>query len=140
MNDSTSKPNDWCSKIKQRSLQCAYWTAAWVVTMALATFGPKFIWDSNVVFTVIAILFNFGIGMGLILKHIQWLKVLDELQKKIQLEAMSLALGAGIIGGLTYSLLDITNLISVDAEISFVVMGMSLTYLGGIISGTNRYK
>lgn len=70
----------------------------------------------------------------------KWLKQLDELQLKIQLDAMALALGVGIVGGLSYSLLDITNLIPMDAEISVLVIAISLTYLAGSIIGTRRYE
>ena len=42
------------------------------------------------------------------------LRGLDEMQQKIQLEAMALALGVGLVAGLGYSTLSITNLITFD--------------------------
>jgi hypothetical protein len=90
--------------------------------------------------TFTAILINLGIGVGMILANKQHLQGLDELQQKIQLEAMALSLGVGLVGGLGYSLLDTTKLISSDAEISHLVILMSLTYLGGVIAGNRRYK
>ena len=79
-------------------------------------------------------------GVLMILVNIKHLNGLDELQKKIQLEAMGLALGVGIVGGLSYSLLDTTNLITQDAEISFLIILIALTYMAGIIIGQKRYK
>ena len=76
----------------------------------------------------------------MILVNIKHLNGLDELQKKIQLEAMGIALGVGIVGGLSYSLLDTTNLITQDAKISFLIILIALTYMAGIIIGQKRYK
>ena len=125
--------------IKQNRI-LAYWTSGWMLTMALATFGPKFLWNFNSWLTGGAILINLLFGIGLIMGKKKWLKQLDELQLKIQLDAMAMALGVGIVGGLSYSLMDITNLIPMDAEISVLVIAISLTYLAGSIIGTRRYE
>ena len=68
------------------------------------------------------------------------LKGLDEMQQKIQLDAMAISLGVGIVCGISYSLLDQTNLISYDAEISHLIILMGLTYSAGTIIGRNRYQ
>ncbi len=118
----------------------AFWTFAWTASMALATFGPKYIWAENTAFTVIAILLNAGLGAGMILANIRHLKGLDELHQRIQLEAMAVALGVGVVGGLSYSLLDTTNVMQGDAEISVLVILIGLTYLAGSIVGQFRYR
>ena len=79
-------------------------------------------------------------GVGMIIANRRHLKGLDEMQQKIQLEAMALSLGVGLIGGLAYSNLDVTNLIAFDAEISHLVILMALTYMVGIASGVRRYR
>lgn len=140
MNKSISDTNVFEARTKKNTRRLAYWTAAWTLSMALATFGPKFIWQGDTLLTVLAILLNLGLGIGMIVANKRHLKGLDELQQKIQLEAMALALGVGLVGGLSYSLLDITNLISADAEISHLVILMALTYMAGIFSGQVRYK
>ncbi|HKI44261.1 MAG TPA: hypothetical protein VKA08_02900 [Balneolales bacterium] len=136
-NNNTGK---WVARTNKRTIQLAYWTTGWVVTMALATFGPKFLWHSNELLTLLAILINLGFGIGMIMANIRYLKVLDEMMQKIQLEAMGLSLGIGVVCGLSYSLLDTTNLISSDAEISYLIILMSLTYLAGIFTGHRRYR
>jgi hypothetical protein len=75
----------------------------------------------------------------MILMNIKHINSLDDLQKKIHLDAMGIALGVGIVGGLTYTLLDITNLITQDAEISFLVIFITLTYLIALLIGQKRY-
>jgi len=130
----------WNTQIKNNTKKLAIWTMLWTSSMALATFGPKFIWDENVALTVLAIIINALLGLGMILMNIKHINSLDDLQKKIQLDAMGIALGVGVVGGLSYSLLDTTNLITKDAEISFLVIFISVTYMIGILIGQKRYK
>lgn len=131
---------NWCDSTRKNTVNLAYWTGAWVLTMALVSFGPKFLWNENIALTIIAILVNLAIGIGVIFANKRHLNSLDELQRKIQLEAMSLALGVAVIFGLSYSMLDVTNLISYDAEISHLVILIGLTYLAGTIIGNMRYR
>ena len=108
--------------MKKAIINLALWTTFWLLTLALATFGPKFICEGNTTWSIIAIAINTLIGAGLIRAHVKHLSALDELQKKIQLDAMGIALGVGIVGGLSYSVMDIANVITGDAEIAFLVM------------------
>lgn len=131
---------NWESGVKKNTLRLGLWTGAWVISLAIATFGPIFIWNGNDSITIFALLVNLLIGVGMILVNIQYLKGLDELQRKIHLEAMGIALGVAVVFGISYSSLDTTNIISYDAEISHLVIVIGLTYLAGVIIGTMRYK
>lgn len=132
--------NDWAANSAKNTAVLGYWTAAWVLTMALANFGPRFIWQLNESLTIVAILFNLAVGFGMILANKRHLKGLDEMHQKIQLEAMALSLGVGLVVGLAYSNLDVTNIIAADAEISHLVILMALTYLVGIVTGLRKYR
>lgn len=118
----------------------AVWTFLWVGSMALGTFGPKFIWNENTTLTIVGVIINAIFGAGMIFANIRHLNSLDELQRKIQVEAMGVALGVGVVGGLTYSMLDTTNLMEGDAEISIVVILISITYAITLAIGQIRYK
>lgn len=76
----------------------------------------------------------------MILANIRHLSALDEMMQRIQLEAMAVALSVVLVGGLSYSLLDGTNLIPWDAEIGFVVMAAGLTYSLTLAIGLRRYR
>jgi len=140
MNNSKTDSSDWVAQGRKNTLRLGYWTGAWLVTMALATFGSQLWWQSNRLLTALAILLNVGVGFGMILANKNSLRGLDELQQKIQLEAMALSLGVGLVLGLAYSNLDVTNVIQSDAEISHLVILMGLTYLGGVFAGVKRYR
>jgi hypothetical protein len=122
-----------------RIAQLATWTGLWVISQAVAAFGPLFLWGEQPVFTVIAIIATLLFGLGMIRANIKHLRSLDELQQKIHLEAMGLTLGLVLVFGLSYSLLDTTNLIPFDAEISVVVIFMGLTYLAAVMVNNWRY-
>lgn len=140
MNDLKKNSNNWAANNLRNTAHLAYWTGAWVVTMALANFGPRLIWQFNESLTLSAILINMAIGAGMILANKRHLKGLDEMHQKVQLEAMALSLGVGLVVGLGYSNLDVTNLIATDAEISHLVILMALTYLGGVFAGMRKYR
>ncbi|MCT7942036.1 MULTISPECIES: hypothetical protein [Shewanella] len=131
---------DWKQRNNLNTKRLAKWTAAWVISLALATFGDKFIWQQDELITAIAIGVNFIIGIVMIMVNKQHLIDLDELQQKIQLNAMGLSLGIGLIVGISYSTLDTTGLISSDAEISHLIIVMGLTYMIGIILGNRKYQ
>ena len=121
-------------------MRLGYWTSAWLITMALATFGPLLIWPSTWWLTVLLVIVNVVIGFGMIVANKRHLQGLDEMQQKIQLEAMALSLGIGLVVGLGYSMLDVTNVIAFDAEISHLVILVGLTYGAGTVVGMRRYR
>ena len=140
MNHLKTDSSDWAARGKKNTLHLGYWTGAWLVTMAVATFGPLLVWQANQLLTALAIFLNIGIGFGMILANKTSLKGLDEMQQKIQLEAMALSLGVGLVVGLGYSMMDVSNLVSFDAEISHLVILMGLTYGAGMFAGRRKYQ
>ncbi len=135
-----SNTDDWQCETKKKTKYLAYWTFAWVLTTALASFGPKFMWESNSLYSMLAIVLNVLVGVFMVLANIKQMKSLDELQQKIQLEAMGISLGATLVLGIGYSLLDTSNVISSDAEISHLIIIMGLSYLAALILGQARYR
>jgi hypothetical protein len=135
-----TKSNEWEATIKKNVRHLAYWTWSWVLTMAIASFGPKFIWNDNSIISVLFILINTIIGIGMILMNRKYINGLDEMQRKVNMDAMAIALGVGVVGGLSYSMLDIANIISFDAEIGHLVILIGVTYIIAIAVGNIRYK
>lgn len=119
--------------------QLAAWTWSWVATLAIATFGPKYIWDDHTVLTVLAVLVNLANGILMIIANRNLFNNFDELERKIHLESLALTLGLAVVAGLSYSLLDTTNLIGVDAEIANLVLFIGITYLLCFAINTRRY-
>jgi hypothetical protein len=137
--NSKTNANDWAATVARNTLRLGYWTAAWVATMALATFGPIFLWTDKL-FSLVAVLVNLSTGFGMILAHKRHLKGLDEMQQKIQLEALGLALGIGVVVGLAWSNLEVANIVESDAEIGLLVLVMGFTYIAAVCAGLRRYR
>ena len=130
--------NENCAAGRTKLL--ALWTTLWVTTLALVVFGNLYLWSDNNTITIILLIINLLIGVGMIIANIKHLKSLDELQRKIHLEAMGLALGIALILGISYSTMDVTNLINFDAEISHLVIVIGLSYFAGVVIGQYRYR
>jgi hypothetical protein len=135
MNDSTN----WPEQTRKTTINVAVWTFSWVMTVAIATFGPIFFWGEHHIINFFAILLNVGVGIGMIRANIHHLKLQDELMRKVQLEAMGITLGVAVVGGIAYSMLDATNLIPFDADISGLVLLIGLTYITSFVINMKRY-
>jgi hypothetical protein len=135
-----TKSNEWEATTRKNVRHVAYWTLAWVLTVAIATFGPKFLWDYNSGISILVILVSTIIGVGMILMNRKYINGLDEMHRKVTMEAMSIAFGVGMVGGLSYSMLDIANVIHFDAEIGHLVLLIGITYFIAFIVGSIRYK
>ena len=127
-------------RVRKNTRSLAFWTFSWTATVALVTFGSLLLWDKNPVYTTIALVINIVFGIGMILANIRNLKSMDELEQKIHLDAMGISLGVTLVGGMAYTMMDTSDLISSDAEISFLVILMALTYMVAIVVGKVRYK
>lgn len=126
--------------IKHSTRVLAIWTAAWLLTTAIAVFGPSFFWEGNTSISTFFIAINLAVGAGMVFANIRHVLSLDELLQKIQLQAMGLTLGVTLIAGIAYSTADITDVISHDAEISFLIMLMGLTYLSVLAILNKKYS
>ena len=147
--------NDTCditAQTKKNTLRLFFWTVAWVLATAgwagistSAVFeqiaiGSKNLFNFKTLPIIIAVLVHIGLGLGMLRAFKQYLLGLDELQRKIQLDAMALSLGVGIVVGVSYELLEDIKLITFEPEISHLIILMSLTFCIGIILGNRRYQ
>ncbi|HKK63657.1 MAG TPA: hypothetical protein VJ951_13925 [Bacteroidales bacterium] len=140
MNSNTGKSGDWEKRTRNKTVTLAIWTTLWVLSVALATYGHELFWGSNDLINVPVILLNFGIGIGMIIANIKHLREMDEMVQKIQLEAMGVSLGMAVVGGVSYTMLDATNVIPFDAEISGLIVLIALSYFISLLINLRRYK
>ena len=107
---------------------------------ALMAFGPKFLWNKALVFTLLVVGLDVAVGVGMILANKKYLEELDELQRKVHLNALAIAVGVALIAGIPYSMMDAYDVIPFKAHISHLVMLMSLTYFVSYLYGARRYR
>jgi hypothetical protein len=140
MNKQTSATSRWEASTAKNGTRVLIWTLAWVLTTALAAFGPKVIWDFHTGLTILGVSINVGVGFGMIFATKRHLQGLDEMHQKIFRDAAVLSLGVGLVCASSYELLEDIRLITAQPEISHVIILMCLTFLVGIIAGHRKYR
>jgi hypothetical protein len=103
-------------------------------------FGPRFLWNKTVAFTLLAVGLNFCVGVGLILAHKKYLASLDELQRKVYLDALGVTVGVVLIVAVPYAVLDRFNIVHLKGAVSDLLILMSVTFLASFLNGTWRYR
>jgi hypothetical protein len=140
MNPSKPQEHSYQARTLKSTFQLARWNFAWVATCALMASGPGLLWNKAVVFTLLAVGLNVCVGIGLILVTKNYIMGLDELLRKVHLNALGITVGVAIVFGVPYSVMDTYDLIPFHADISHLVMLMGLTYLVSFLYGTWRYR
>ena len=135
-----TKTNKAYSKGRVSEAKVVYWGLAWVLATAGAAFGPELLWGYGTLMTSVAVATQLALGFGMIWAFKGVLLAMDDLQRLIQLEAISLALGVGIVVGVSYELLEDVKLITFEPEISHLIILMSLTYMFGLFLGNRHYR
>ncbi|MDN3652499.1 hypothetical protein QWY77_06940 [Thalassotalea ponticola] len=138
--DIQNQHQHWQSQQKQKVKTLAVYTALWLVATALLAFGPKYLWDFNALFSIIAAIVYCVTGTAMILANRAHLRSLDELQQKIQSEAMALSLGVGLVFACGYEILHAVRLLNFEPAIAHVVVVMCVTYLIGVVKGEVKYR
>jgi hypothetical protein len=120
--------------------QLILWTLAWVATLALAKFGPIHLWDSQPVASWAAVALNLVVGVGWIVAHARYLRGIDELQRKINQDALAVTLGVGWVSAFAYVVADAADLVTYDAEIGVFAALLAFVYMIAIVVGQLRYR
>jgi peptidoglycan/LPS O-acetylase OafA/YrhL len=109
------------------------WTLCWVVGALAIDNG----WMDAAAAGVAAAVLSALLGVGLLLAYWRFLREADELRRKIEVEALALAFGVGLVGGISYWLLGESGIVA-EAEILHVIVLMIVTHSLGILIGSRR--
>lgn len=123
---------------KQTKIMLA-WCIAWVASLAFLTVGVNYLWDSLLI-TKMGLLINLVIGIGMIIAHKNLFKTYDELQKKIQFEAMAITLGLAVVVGLIYEVSFDFGVINSEPEFEYLIFFISFSYIASIIINSRKYR
>jgi len=115
------------------------WTIAWVVSLAFLTGAENTLWN-DLIYTKIGLLINLVIGIVMIVAHKNLFKTYDELQKKIQFEAMAITLGLAVVVGLTYEVSFDFGVIDKEPEFEYLMLFICFSYIASTIISAIRYK
>jgi hypothetical protein len=115
------------------------WTLAWVVSLAFLTGAENTLWN-DLIYTKIGLLINLVIGIVMIVAYKNLFKTYDELQKKIQFEAMAITLGLAVVVGLTYEVSFDFGVIDKEPEFEYLMLFICFSYVASTIISAIRYK
>jgi hypothetical protein len=132
--------NRYESRIWTNNIRLACWVGAWVGTCALMTLGPKFVWNRALPLTLLAVGLNVCVGIGVILAHKSYIAQLDELQRKVYLNALAITVGVALIAGAPFSVMDKYHVIPFKADIAHLTILMALTFFVSLVYGSVRYR
>jgi predicted permease len=89
--------------------------------------------------TLAGVVANAIFGIATVLAYRRFLRETDELRRKIEVEALALAFGAGVVGGLTYWLLMVSGVLPAYG-FAYIFALMILTHTVGVLVGLRRYS
>jgi hypothetical protein len=140
VNQSIPRERGYESRVRTTVIRLFRWTGAWGAATALMAFGPRFIWNKALGFTLLAVGLDIVVGVGVILANKKYLEELDELQRKVQLNSLAITVGVAIVVGIPYSVMASYHVIPFHADVSHLIMLMVLTILVSNLYGTRRYR
>jgi len=130
---SSSTPRD-----TRNQLRVMLWSFVWALSFAAVTLIVKRAWWPFGL-TLAAGLGTSLFGIATVLAYRRFLHETDELRRKIEVEALSLAFGVGIIGGMTYWLLAVMGAVPA-LDFYLVLIVMFLVHPLGVFLGRRRYS
>ncbi len=115
----------------------ALWAFAWALAFCAATWGTqKGGWSRGII--ALAVAGTAALGLATVLAYRSFLSGADELRRKIEVEALALAFGVGVFGGLAVWLLALSGILQLEA-FAYLFAGMILTHRFGVFLGRRRY-
>ena len=140
MNQLKPPENGYQSRTRTNVIRLFRWNGAWGAATVLMAVGPRFLWNKALGFTLLAVVLDVAVGVGMILANKKYIAELDDLQRRVQLNSMGITLGVGLIAGVPFSVMDAYHLIPFHADIAYLLILMSLTFALSNLYGTRRYR
>jgi len=133
----TSNRPTWSAGI----LRLLFGTLAWLVTLAVAQFGPDGLWDVKLIgASWAAVALNIVAGVVWIVSFAFFLRTVDELERKILLDAFTVTLGAGFVFAMAYAAASSAGLVPENFSIALFAVFLAVVYLIAFAVGKIRYR
>ncbi len=128
------------SRFRTNTKRLVGWNGAWVAATFLMLLGPKVLWNNALAFTLPAVALDIAVGVGMVLATKKYVVELDDLQRKVFLNALGIAMGVGLITGVPLSAMDAYHVIPFHANIGVLIILMGLAFFVSFLYGTWRYR
>lgn len=116
------------------------WSLAWSISWVGVTWALKSGWLASGAPGFVAALVSSCLGIGQALAYRCFLNEADEVQRKIEMEALALGFGVGVVGGMAYWLLELSGAVAASkTDLLYVLAVALMTYSAGVLLGKRRY-
>lgn len=136
--DSFSEPCAGSPRDGRNQIRVMLWSFVWALSFVAVTLIAKKAWWPFGV-TLAGALGTSVLGVATLFAYRRFLHETDELRRKIEVEALSLAFGVGIVGGMTYWLLTVMKAVPAK-DFLYVFLVMILAHPVGVFIGRRRYS
>jgi hypothetical protein len=134
-------PPGFCSgpqRDQRNQWRVLLWTLVWGCSFIAVSLGIKKEWLSFGMILA-GVTATSLLGIATVLAYRRFMQETDELRRKIEVEALALAYGVGVIGGLTYWLLEVSGAVPAWG-FAYVFAAMMITHSVGVLIGRLRYS
>lgn len=131
---------DFDRRVRRSVIPLAIWTAAWVASLAVARFVPDLSGEHQPMAAGIAIGVNVVVGIFWIVAHARYLRRQDDLQRKILMDALAVALGVGLVGAMAASVANSAGLVSLGSDAAVFAIIAGVAYIVTARVGKLRYR
>lgn len=115
------------------------WSLAWALSFLAVAYGIEADWIGGGAPAVVATIGVTILGLATLFAFRRFLGGTDELMRKIQLDALALTVGVGLVAALSYSLMESAGIVA-EADVLSLVLIMILTYIVGVVAGQRKYR
>jgi hypothetical protein len=123
---------------RQNQRRVTLWALAWALSFVAVTLAIKKQWLPFGV-ALAGMIGTALFGIATVLAYRRFLQEADELRRKIEMEALAFAFGAGVIGGMTYWQLMVSGAVS-GLGFAYVFAAMVISHSVGVLIGLRRYS
>ena len=138
MNDATNTRWSATDRDRKNQRNIIFWSLAWILPFLGVDLAIENDWIESDALALVATIGVTVLGLGVLLAYRRFLSDADELMRKIQLEALALTVGVGVVAGFSYTLLEGAGIVA-KAEAMTLVVVMVVTYIAGIVVGLRRF-
>ena len=139
MKESIATQKSYEVRSAKDSIKLVAWIFVWMASLVVSDKAALYGWWESEGITIFSIFFTAALGFGVLLVFRKMLSRMDDLQRKIQLDALAVALGISLVGCAVYSLLVTWGYIQ-DEEVTDIFVLMCVSYSAGILFSVVKYR
>jgi hypothetical protein len=115
------------------------WAFLWAASLAGIKLISSYDWYTEIYVTILVFTIHSGLGIKMIIVYKKFFRELDEMERKIQLDALAMSVGVTVASFTSLSILAKADIIG-SVSPAHLIMIMMLTYSIGLIIGRVRYQ